>query len=60
MNSADRNRIARIVAGANGVQLASLSPTDPAQARREQIRRLTADAVRLSDRRAVLLILVEQ
>ncbi len=60
MNSADRNRVARIVAAANGVQLASLSPTDTAQARRDQIRRLTSDAVRLSDRRAVLLILVEQ
>ncbi len=40
MNSADRNRIARIVTAANGVQLASLSPTDPAQARRDQIRRM--------------------
>jgi hypothetical protein len=56
----DRSRLSRLVASANGVQLVSLSPTDSGQARRDQARKLTADAVRSSDKRAVLLILVEQ
>jgi hypothetical protein len=56
----DRSRVCRLVASANGVQLVSLSPTDSGQTRRDQARRLTEDAVRSSDKRAVLLILVEQ
>lgn len=56
----DRSRLSRLIASANGVQLVSLSPTDSGQTRRDQVRKLTADAVRSSDKRAVLLILVEQ
>jgi hypothetical protein len=56
----DRSRLSRLVATANGVQLVSLSPTDSSRTRRDQVRRLTEDAVRSSDKRAVLLILVEQ
>jgi hypothetical protein len=56
----DRNRISRLIASANGVQLVSLSPADSNQIRQDQVRRLTADAVRSSDKRPVLLILVEQ
>ena len=56
----DRSRLSRLVASANGVQLVSLSPTDSGQTRRGQARKLTEDAVRSSDKRAVLLILVEQ
>jgi hypothetical protein len=56
----DRSRLGRLVAAANGVQLVSLSPTDSDRIRRDQARRLTEDAVRSSDKRAVLLILVEQ
>jgi hypothetical protein len=56
----DRSRLSRLVAAANGVQLVSLSPTDPGRIRRDQARKLTEDAVRSSDKRAILLILVEQ
>ena len=56
----DRNRIGKLVASANGVQLVSLSPTDTAQTRRDQLQRLTGDAIRTSDKRPVLLILVGQ
>ena len=56
----DRSRVGRLIASANGVQLVSLSPTDSGQTRRDRARRLTEDAVRYSDKRAVILILVEQ
>jgi hypothetical protein len=56
----DRGRLGRLVAAANGVQLVSLSPTDSGRTRRDQARKLTEDAVRSSEKRAVLLILVEQ
>jgi hypothetical protein len=56
----DRIRIGKLVASANGIQLVSLSPADSAQTRRDQLQRLTADAARTSDKRPVLLILVEQ
>ncbi len=56
----DRSRLSRLIASANGVQLVSLSPTDAGRTRRDQVRKLTEDAVRSSDKRAVLLILVEQ
>jgi hypothetical protein len=56
----DRSRLGRLVASANGVQLVSLSPTDSGHSRRDQVRKLTEDAVKSSDKRAVLLILVEQ
>jgi hypothetical protein len=56
----DRSRLSRLVATANGVQLVSLSPTDSGRIRRDQVRKLTEDAVRSSDKRPVLLILVEQ
>jgi hypothetical protein len=56
----DRSRVSRLVAAANGVQLVSLSPSDSGRTRQDQVRKLTADAVRSSDKRAVLLILVEQ
>jgi hypothetical protein len=60
MSGVDRSRLGRIVAAANNVQLVTLSPTDTTQARHDQVRRLTADAARSSDKRAVLLIAVEQ
>jgi hypothetical protein len=56
----DRSRLSRLVASTNRVQLVSLSPADSNQIRQDQVRRLTADAVKSSDKRAVLLILVEQ
>ncbi len=56
----DRSRLSRLIASANGVQLVSLSPTDSGRTRRDQVRKLTEDAVRSSDKRPVLLILVEQ
>ena len=56
----DRSRLSQLVATANGVQLVSLSPTNSGRTRRDQVRKLTEDAVRSSDKRAVLLILVEQ
>ena len=60
MSSVDRSRLAKIIAAASGVQLVSLCPTDSNQSRQDQIRRLTAEAVRSSDKRAVLVIVVEQ
>ncbi len=60
MTAIDRSRIGKLVAAAASVQLASLTPADPVQARQDQVRRLVADAVRLSDRRVVLIVLVEQ
>ena len=60
MTAVDRSRIGKLVAAAASVQLASLTPADPVQARQDQVRRLVADAVRLSDKRAVLVVLVEQ
>ena len=60
MTAIDRSRIGKLVAAAASVQLASLTPADPVQARQDQARRLIADAVRLSDKRAVLIVLVEQ
>ena len=60
MTAIDRSRIGKLVAAAASVQLASLTPADPVQARQDQVRRLVADAVRLSDKRAVLVVLVEQ
>ena len=56
----DRSQLSRLIASANGIQLVSLSPTDSGQTRRDQVRKLTEDAVRSSDKRAVLLILMEQ
>ena len=58
--TADRSRVGRLIAAANAVQLVSLSPADSGQTRRDQVRKLTEDAVRSSDKRPVLLILVEQ
>lgn len=56
----DRSQLSRLIASANGIQLVSLSPTNSGQTRRDQVRKLTEDAVRSSDKRAVLLILMEQ
>ena len=48
----DRSRLSRLIASANGVQLVSLSSTDSGQTRRDQVRKLTEDAVEApSDKR---------
>jgi hypothetical protein len=60
MSSVDRSRIGKIISNANNVSLVSLSPTDTNQTRQDQLRRLSTDALKSSDKRAVLLILVEQ
>ncbi len=57
MTAVDRSRIGKLVAAAASVQLASLTPSRPDRIRSDG---LVADAVRLSDKRAVLIVLVEQ
>ena len=56
----DRSQIAKLVAAAASLEVVALNPADASQDRQQKVRRIAAEAAKASDRRPVLVIVVEQ
>lgn len=56
----DRSRITRLICNSRRLDSVTLNPCDNAHDRQNVIRKLIAEAVRSSDRRSVLVLVIEQ
>ena len=57
---ADRSQIAKLVAAAASLEVVALNPADAGQDRQQKVRRIAAEAVKASDHRPILIVVVEQ